>query len=121
MRFREKDVCSKGTQGIMLFRKIHREQTRESDLSGRTPFPQLAKRLLQRDCKGGPTEQPTASLETTAQSVLVLVPWLAGWVSLVFVKSFSGLFAKLLLSHQIIHGGTGLKQGVLRIHFVPPI
>lgn len=47
------------------------------------------------------------------QSVLVLVQWLAGDAaeggSLVFVKSFSGLFAQLLLGHQIIHGRTGLK------------
>lgn len=40
--------------------------------------------------------------------------------SLVLVIPFSGLLAKLLLSYQLIHGLAGLKQGVLRVHFMPP-
>lgn len=40
--------------------------------------------------------------------------------SLVLVIAFSGLLAQLVLRHQLIQGRDGLKQGVLRIHFIPP-
>lgn len=39
--------------------------------------------------------------------------------SLVFVKSFSRLLAKLFLCYQLIQGWAGLKQGVLWVHFMP--
>ncbi len=58
-------------------RKTHRsEQTK--DLSGGILLLQLVKRLLQRNCNGGPIKQPMANLATTTQSALILVPWLAG-------------------------------------------
>lgn len=122
-RFRKKDARSKAEENI----QTQTDRSRELDLSGGISLLQLVKGLLQRDCKGGPIEQPMASLETTAQSALVLVPWLAGWgccrgapeASLVFVKSFSALLAQLLLGHQIIHGRAGLKQGVRWVHFMP--
>lgn len=73
-RFRKKDARSKAQENI----QTQTDRSRELDLSGGISLLQLVKGLLQRDCKGGPIEQPTASLETTAQSALVLVPWLAG-------------------------------------------
>lgn len=40
--------------------------------------------------------------------------------SLVLVIAFSSLLAQLVLRYQLIQGRDGLKQGVLRIHFIPP-
>ena len=45
--------------------------------------------------------------------------WSQRSCSLVFVKSFSRLLAKLFLSYQFIQGWAGLKQGVLWVHFMP--